>query len=107
MTITDNKRLDIVPMTGGSVRVAIAANAGQGNGGTSLPCKKVWIISDGNDVRVNLFSACTLTTGIPVPLANTANNGNEQPLELEVNDVANLFFYGATNAKVVDILYRR
>jgi hypothetical protein len=107
MAITDNKKLDIVPMSGGSVRVTIASNAGQGNGGTSLPCKKVWLISDGADVRVNLFSACTATTGIPVPLANTANNGNEQPLMLEVNDVANLYFYGATDAKVVDILYRR
>lgn len=107
MSITDNKRLDIVPMAGGSVRVTIAANAGRGNGGTSLPCKKVWIISDAADVRVNLFSACALTTGIPVPMHNQAAAGNEQPLELEVNDVANLYLYGATNAKVVDILYRK
>jgi hypothetical protein len=88
MVITDNKRLGIVPNSGGSVRVTIASNAGQGNGGTSLPCKKVWLISNGADVRVNLFSACTATTGIPAPLHNAANHGNDLPLELEINDVA-------------------
>ena len=107
MAITDNTRLDIVPAKGGSVRVTISSNAGRGNGGTSLPCKKVWLIADAADIRVNLFSACTATTGIPVPHYNAANNGNELPLELEVNDVANLFFYGGTDSKVVDILYRR
>jgi hypothetical protein len=96
-----------VPVTGGSVRVAIASNVGQGNGGTSLLCKRVWLIANNPDIRVNLYSACTATTGIPVPQFNAANNGNERPLCLEVNDVANLYFYGATDAKVVDILYRR
>jgi len=107
MAITDNTRLDIVPMNGGSVRVTIASNVGRGNDGTSLPCKKVWLIANSDDIRVNLFSACTATTGIPVPHYNAANNGNELPLELEINDVANLYFYGATDSKVVDILYRR
>ncbi len=99
-----NGSLDRVPGSGGSVRVTIASNVGQGNGGTSLPCKKVWVVTDGTDVRMNIGTACTAITGIPVPFFSaTVTSG---PVEVEIDDVSKLYFYGATNAKVVDILYR-
>lgn len=100
-----NTLLNRVPCEGGSVRMTISSNVAQGNGGTSLPCKRVWIISDANDVRVNIGSTCTATTGIPVPMFDTTN-GEYLPLPIEIDDVSSLYFYGATDAKVVDCLYR-
>jgi hypothetical protein len=101
-----------VNTAGGSVRVTIASNVGQGNGGTSLPCRRVWIISNGTDVRVTIGVACTSTTGIPVPWFvhdTTATQAVSQyaVLELAIDDVSSLYFYGGTNAKVVDILYAK
>jgi hypothetical protein len=111
MTVTNtqyfNTSLGIVPGEGGSVRVTIASNAGQGNDGTSQPCKKVWLISDNNDVRVTIGEDCTATTGIPVPWWDATNHVSPAPLEIEIDDVSKLYFYGATDAKVVDILYRK
>jgi len=100
-----NTSLNKVPSQGGSVRVTIASNAGQGNDGTSLPCKKVWLNSDGTDVRVNIGSACTATTGLQVPQVDQANDVWDV-LILEIDDISSLYFYGATNGKIVDILYR-
>lgn len=105
MSIYHNTQLDRVPTSGGSVRVAIASNAGQGNGGTSLPCKEVWIIGDsGNSgtIRVKIGEACTATTGIPVPEFGT----DHWILRLPIDDVASLYFYGSNNTDNVDILYR-
>lgn len=95
----------LVPSEGGSVRVTIASNAGQGNGGTSLPCKKVWLNSDAVDVRVTIGTACTVSTGIQVPQVDQANDVWDA-LEIDIDDVSKLYFYGATNGKIVDILYR-
>lgn len=95
---------------GGSVRVTIALNVGQGNAGVSLPCKGCIIITDGTDVRVKIGSACIVSTGIPVPWyahSTTATQAYSvyNSLFLPVDDVANLYFYGATNGKIIDILY--
>jgi len=96
---------------GGSVRVTIASNVGQGNGGTSLPCRKVFITQPlGNTgiVRVNVGAAASATVGIEVPKgATTAANGTSQPgpLELNISDVSKLYFYSGTDDDVVDILY--
>lgn len=95
---------------GGSIRVTITSNVGQGNGGTSLPCKGCIIVSNGTDVRVNIGSACTAITGIPVPWFGHSTTATQtysvyNTLFLPVDDVANLYFYGATNDIVVDILY--
>lgn len=105
MSKYEGTSLDKVPAEGGSVRVTIANNAGRGNGGTSLPCKKCWIIANNEDVRIKIGEACLVTTGIPLPVFDTTN-GEYQPLPLEIDDVASLYFYGATNDVVVDILYR-
>jgi len=105
MSKYEGTSLDMVPGTGGSVRMTIASNVAQGNGGTSLPCKKVWLVADANNVRVTIGTACTAITGIPVPYFDTTL-GSYHPLELEIDDVSSLYFYGGTDAKVVDCLYR-
>jgi hypothetical protein len=98
--------LNLVSDTGGSVRVTIAANAGQGNGGTSLQCKEVVLVAgSGNsgNMRVTIGAACTSTTGIPVPKFGT----NHYVLRFSIDDVAKLYFYSDDAADdVVDILYR-
>ena len=98
--------LDKVPSEGGSVRVEIDDNAGRGNGGTSLPCKKCWIIADSNNsgvIRVKIGSACGQYEGIPVP-----EHGTEHyVLTIEIDDVASLYFYGGNDTDDVDILYRK
>ena len=99
-----NTNAELVSSTGGSVRMTIATNAAQGNGGTSLPCRRVYLLANNNDVRVTIGVACTSTTGIPVPLFLAAT-GYQQPLEIRIDDVSKLYFYGATNDKVVDCLY--
>jgi len=101
-----NTLLNIVPSAGGSVRVTIASNAGQGNGGNSLPCKKCWIVGDSANtgtVRVEIGDACGSTEGIPVPEFGT----NHFVLDLEIDDVSKLYFYGSVDGDKVDILYRR
>ncbi len=100
-----NTRLDIVPGQGGSVRVTIDDNVGQGNDGDSLPCKKCWIIADSSNtgnVRVTIGTDCTATTGIPVPEFGT----NHFILEIEIDDVSSLYFYDSVDDDIVDILYR-
>jgi len=97
---------------GGSVRVTIASNVGQGNGGTSLPCKGCYIVSDGTDVRVRIGTVCTELTGIPVPWFGHSTTATQtysvyNTLFLPVDDISNLYFYGATNGKIIDILYFR
>ena len=105
MSLYANTKLDVVPSKGGSICMTIASNAAQGNAGTSLPCKKVWLIANATDVRVTIGVACTATTGIPVPYFD-ATLGAYLPLQLEIDDVSSLYFYGGTDAKVVDCLYR-
>lgn len=106
-----NTKLGLVPSEGGAVRVTLADSVGQGNGGTSLPCKRVFIITDGTDVRVNVNSAATATLGIPVPWALHDTTTDETYsqwgcLELPIDDVSDLYFHGTTG-KVVDILWTR
>lgn len=85
--------------TGGSVRVTIAAGAGQGNAGVSLPCNQVWLSASAATVRVSIGVACTSATGIALPTQATM-----APLNLPVADVSLLYFYG-TGAETIDILY--
>jgi hypothetical protein len=99
-----NTDLGIVPSGGGSVRVTLASSVGQGNGGTSLPCKKATMNTDGTDVRVTVGAACTAITGIQVPQAEQVTNKVCGYLTVEIDDVSKLYFYGTTG-KVIDILY--
>ena len=88
---------------GGAVRVTIASNVGQGNGGTSLPCSGCLIqCPTGNTgpVRLNIGAAASATLGIDLPEEAEAN-----PIFIPVSDVSVLYFYSATNGDKVDILY--
>lgn len=101
------KNLDIVSGQGGSERVTIASNVGQGS---DQPCKKVILQASHADVRVKIGSACTATTGIQVPYvaqdSGTPANNVYNNLELDIKNTNQLYFYGGTDTATVDILYR-
>jgi len=89
--------------SGGSVRVTIASNVGQGNGGTSLPCKGCFVSpasANSGVIRVNIAAAASATVGIQIPDADQGG-----PVFLPVDDVSLLYFYGGTDGDVVDVLY--
>jgi len=97
-----NAKISVNSISGGSVRVTIAATVGQGNGGTSLPCRMCWVslpATNTGPVRVNIDAAASATAGIEVPEASS-------PFEVPIDDVAKLYFYSATNGDIIDILYR-
>jgi len=105
-------KLDIVPSFGGSNRVTIPADpyqirGGTGTGGaTSVPCRMCKIIaaSGSSNIRVRIDSACTSSTGIPVPEFVLAN-GIGGYLEIPIDDLNRLYFIGEAENDVVDILY--
>lgn len=86
---------------GGAVRVTIAANVGQGNGGTALSCAGCWVsvpATNTGPMRMNIAAAASATLGIEVPEASS-------PVWMPVSDVSLLYFYSGTNDDVVDVLY--
>lgn len=101
-----NSSLDRVPEKGGSVRMTIADTVAQGNAGVSLPCKRVWLMADKKEVRVNIGSACTAITGMQLPFID-GSTYEFGPLMLEIDDVSALYFYCATDDRVIDCLYRK
>jgi len=100
-----NTKLDVVPSSGGSVRMTIASTVAQGNDGTSLPCKKVWLIADNKEVRVTIGTDCTATTGMQLPYID-GDTYKGSPLILEIDDVSSLYFYCASDGRTIDCLYR-
>ena len=103
-----NKRLDVVPNSGGSVRLTIGTTGSTSNEAfqtTSTPCKKVWISGDRKEIRVNIGSACEATTGIAVPIRDGSSYSGEL-LVLEIDDINKLYFYGNVDGRTIDILYR-
>ena len=97
-----NTSVDKVPNSGGSVRLTISSNVAHQT--TSTPCKKVWLIANRGDIRVTFGSVCEATTGIPVPYE--VGTTGTLPLMLEIDDINALYFYGVTDDKVIDILWR-
>jgi hypothetical protein len=97
---------------GGSVRVTIPATpfAVQANAGTSRPCTECWIIAaaaNTSECRVQIGAACTATTGIPIPKTVAhGSDGSSVPLRVPAKNVNLLYFIGATQNDVVDILWR-
>jgi hypothetical protein len=90
--------------TGGSVRVTISSNVGQGNGGTSLPCAGCYVSpASGNTgvIKMNIDVAASATLGIELGDADTGSG----PLWIPIDDVASLYFYGASDNDVIDITY--
>lgn len=114
MSETKQTRRDVVPGSGGSNRVTIPADPFQIRGGTStggatsVPCKECLIIaaSGSSNVRVRIDTACTATTGIPVP-EHLLANGIATPLLIPIDDLNRLYFIGEAENDVVDILYWR
>jgi hypothetical protein len=99
---TSNSPTNVNSLTGGAIRVTIAATVGQGNGGTSQPCRECWIsLPDANTgpVRMNIGVAASATVGIEVPEASS-------PFRVPIDDVSKLYFYSATNGDIIDILWR-
>jgi len=94
----------IVAGGGGAERLTIAATVAQGS---DLPCRKVYIqatVSNTGSVRLNIEVAATTILGIQLPEAEEAENGGI--LELAIDNVNKLFFFG-TNDDTVDIMYLR
>jgi len=112
-----------VPKDGGAVAVTIADNVGQGNGGTSIPCKvclvKAGFKSTGvlnvGFIRMNINTAATSILGIILPntlAATICATGvsimvDTPAMRIEIDDVNKLYFWGAKDDDVVDILYRK
>ena len=86
--------------SGGHVRVTLTSGTGQGNGGTSLPCKGcfVSVTTTQGIVRINIDAAASDTVGIDIPDATVAN-----PLFIPIDDVASLYFYSSDVDAVIDI----
>ena len=114
-----NSDVDLVPKDGGAVAVTIASSVGQGNGGTSIPCKKVYVqgaISNASYTMMNINAAATSVLGIGLP--NGGGMGTSitvfvstqitpPPMSLEIDDVNKLYFWNKTDGDIVNILYRR
>ena len=118
-----NSDSTLVPKDGGAVAVTIASNAGQGNGGTSIPCKVCLVkagfkgtgVKNGGFIRMNINTAATSILGIVVPNTMAASIGtatisimvDTPPMRIEIDDVNKLYFWGSDDGDCVDILYRR
>jgi hypothetical protein len=88
--------------------MTISSNVAQGNGGTSLPCKKVYLVASAATVRVTINTACTATTGIPLPWLAADDDdkgGTWGVLEISIDDVSKLYFYGSGGTETIDCLY--
>jgi len=99
----------IVP-DGSHVRVTLSSGTGQGNGGTSLPCKGCYVqaaIDNTEVVRMNIGAAASSSVGIDLgrPETDSNNTGSCQPMWVPIDDVAELYFYSADANGIVDILY--
>jgi hypothetical protein len=102
--------------SGGSVKVALAANVGQGNGGTSLACAGCWVqaaTANTAVVKMNIDAAASANLGIELGRQHITDGADEygaaacQPLFVPIDDVASLYFYSADADAIVDITYLR
>lgn len=92
--------------SGTTVAVAIASNVGAG---PDYPCVKALIQARfGNTgiIKVAMNATASATLGIQVPTAATANNGSNL-MELEIDNLNKLTFYGGTNGDDIDIIALR
>jgi len=100
----------IVP-DGSYVRVTLSSGTGQGNDGTSLPCKGCYVqaVDSNTDVvRMNIGAEASDSVGIDLGrqyVSGTTASGACQPLFVPIDDVASLYFFSGDSDAVVDILY--
>lgn len=93
---------------GGSVKVALSAGVGQGNGGTALSCAGCWVQSASANtevVKMNIGAAASATLGVELAHADTNTLKIAQPLWVPVSDVSLLYFYSSDADAIVDITY--
>lgn len=99
---------------GGAVRVTLAANVGQGNGGTSIPCAGCWVQAVAANtavVRMNIDAAASASLGVDLARPHINDGTDEygaaaaQPMWVDIDDVSKLYFYSGQADAVVDILY--
>ncbi len=91
---------------GGSNRVTLSSGTGQGNDGTSLPCKGCFVIADTDNsqiVRMRISEACTSDTGVPIPEFRVDHYEKYVPID----DVSKLYFFSTDATAIVDIEYLR
>jgi len=103
MTKYDNCDWKRCARTGGVTLALIGASGvGQGNGGTSLPCRGCWIQSrDANStIKMSIGTPATAVLGITISEPGVG----AQPLWIPIADIAQLYFYG-TNGDIIDITY--
>ena len=101
--------MDVVPNSGGSNRVTIPGTpfqirGGTGTGGaTSISCKEALLLcpNGSSDLKVNIGTVCTATTGIKVPEAGV----DFMFMRIAIDDLNKLYFIG-TEGDFCDILYR-
>ncbi len=95
MADSKNLRTNMNCQDGGSSTVTISSNAGQGS---DIPCRYCRLQSrSGNGViRVRIGTACTSVTGVAVP-------GYPTLTPYAVTNLNQLYFYGVTDANVVDV----
>ena len=112
MSKYDGRSAVALARTGGSVRVTLSSNDGQGNGGISLPCKGCWVQAvDANTdtVRMNIGAAATDALGVDLArpfISGTTASGAAQPLWVPISDVSQLYFHSAGDSNaIIDILY--
>lgn len=100
---TTSQDMTLVPGQGGAVRVTCSSNVGQGNGGTSLPCKMCWVsatIAATAPTKVNIGAAASQTLGVTLCPADVS-----QPLMILIDDVNQLFFWSAGATDIIDIMH--
>lgn len=88
--------------TGGAVRVTMASNVGQGNGGTSLPCAGCYISAPSENTaptRWNIGAAASATAGCEI--------SEQTSVYIPIDDVSQLYFYTGGASDIVDIVYLR
>lgn len=107
-TLYSNSDSHTVGAGGGQTAVlAIAATAvGQGNAGTSLPCRVAYVTAlCASELHMGLSSSTDLTGAMLVPTAALASLHTAAPIEMAIDDVSKLYFYAGTAASVF-ITYR-
>jgi len=87
--------------SGGSVRVTLVDNVGQGNGGTPLGIAGCWVtVPTGNTAptKFNIGAAASATLGVEIA-------EGVQAQWIPISDVAQLYFYSGGATDIVDITY--
>ncbi len=102
---TSNQLTNLNSRSGGAVRVTCASNVGQGNDGTSLPCRMCWVSApSGNTAptKVNIGAAASAVLGVSISEV-VALGGT--PLMIPIDDVSKLYFYSGGATDKIDIMY--